>query len=1393
MKHFLLLVLTGVMLCTASCATSKRLSRVNSEHVLQRHNAVDGNAINLWPFFIASKDYRSVFYPFIDWDKQGFSVRPIVNKEGDEWSFLFPLFATNPQNGDGWCGIVYWNKPGKYYGTFPLFHYSANKNDLKYIGPIWWETGYRGNTNFGFFPLLWSFDRAGMFFPLCFFDEREFYSWIFSMEITDHDFYQRHYNRTRLPDDTYSMTIKAGKSLWYYALLWYGGYNHFRTLPPDHPDQILHNWLIEKNLYFKETGKKDFHSNPFYRFFQNRFDKSATTVKESWFGLFPFFHYNSFRDSYKFNLLFGLGAKAVRTPAKDQNSIFLWLFNREHERKRGKFAVDPADTFRHVVGFLWHDQTKTYWQMTPEAAFRFQGIDPDQLSLRSYLAIPEDIKEWEKGFGKQQAELMRNSKSTSIWKHFYSRPLYRTAVLPTPKTAAEAEALLKDLKDPKHYVPVTEKKRILFPFFRQTSIQEGDRLNTDTGLLMNLLFRSRTAPYEHFFHILGPFGYLRKMEFAEGDYEREKFRTDFQMSLLAYKEEHDRYERKKSATDQFRGIDEDELRRRMILTDPKAIKDWEKNVENWIRILTPFSTVKVPKTAAEAQALLDEMNKTEHFQLKKKRAFGVAPFFHRMTDSDETQTDLLLGALASFRYSPTRELTHILGPLGYYHRIDRSAADAKYGQQFKKENTCIFFVYNNDEQSRIRTAASGKESERVLPYLLTRRLRLTDAGEIAAWEREYTVTAWMKDPVNPAPTPKSVAAAKAALERLEAPDQFRDQKQNSKGMYPFLDVTRGTDQNSTSVLLGTVYKQKETKDETGTSDHFSILGKLGYFAEDSKTEGVAGKQNTTRKRYAFLTGRKVETFWKPTPETQKNWRTFDSESLRERLLLTNPKDIRKWENEQVVRLWEQDPAAESYPAIPKTGDEVRALYQKNKQAERYQPVTSTRTDVLTPVIFTAGSDTEGNRDFTLLSLLSGYEKEKQDESFHILGPFGFLTETWHLNGQFQHEKRKKTYCWGGLLFYSFRNDHFIPTLAHKQKFTEYLSSTYYMRRLIVPQTKKSEKDDVVRTLKKQFTLADGTLSCAVPENAADAMKFYREYHADHYYEPDTEYGFGIAPLIHYSGTESGRKSKLILPPLLSWYWKNNTASSTKILCGLLYSAGSEKKYDDPMNVRFLSDLPDANLILSGWDEEKFLNGDLDITGYQDESRRILLVAARHYGKVLYWKNKTPEEVKNLYNLLDRKYLFEEPKRHEGYWEKIRKCMKKLKLPESHLATWKSRQLLRKQLFDQHVESCNFYERGNFGKLLYRYASSRNRTVFWLGGGLLAKYEKQSSGEENTSVLGWLYRSRVTPTEQTRLYFPFVKTHKDPQKESFSFLWRVVNVETDQKTGEKSGHIFFIPF
>ncbi|MBR1999693.1 MAG: hypothetical protein IJ992_04180, partial [Lentisphaeria bacterium] len=231
---------------------------------------------------------------------------------------------------------------------------------------------------------------------------------------------------------------------------------------------------------------------------------------------------------------------------------------------------------------------------------------------------------------------------------------------------------------------------------------------------------------------------------------------------------------------------------------------------------------------------------------------------------------------------------------------------------------------------------------------------------------------------------------------------------------------------------------------------------------------------------------------------------------------------------------------------------------------------------------------------------------------------------------------------------------------------------------------------------------------------------------------------------------------------------------------------------DPLNVRFLRQLPAAWMIRTKGDEEHFLNGDEDIVGYQDESRRILLIAAKHSGKSLFWKDGTPKAAKNLYYLLESDAKFEDPSRFESDWKNIRNCLKAMKLPESRIATWTSRQLLRKEILDQYVESGDFYERGNFGKLLYRYASSRDRAVFWLGGGLLAKYEKQNS-EENTSVLGWLYRSRITPTEQTRLYFPFVKTHEDPQKESFSFLWRVFHLETDKATGEKSGHIFFIPF
>ena len=1390
MKHFLLLILTGVMLCTASCATTKRLARVNSEHVMQRKNTVDGNAINLWPFFIASKDYRSVLYPFIDWDDRGFSVRPIVNKEGDEWSFLFPLFATNPQNGDGWCGIVYWNKPGKYYGAFPLFHYSANKHDVKYIGPIWWETGYRGNTNFGFFPLLWSYDREGMFFPLCYFDERGVYSWIFSMKITDHDFYQWSYNRKLLPDDTYSITIKAGKSLWYYALLWYGGYDHFRTLPPDHPDQILHNWLIEKNLYFKETGKKDFHSNPFYRFFQNRFDKIATTEKERWFGLFPLFHYNTFRDSYKFNLLFGLGAKAVRTPAKDQNSIFLWLFNREHERKRGKFAVDQADTFRHVVGFLWHDQTKTYWQMTPEAAFRFQGIDPDQLSLRTYLALPEDIKKWEEAFGGVQKKLQ--GKTSWLPRKSYLRPATRTTVVPTPKTAAEAEALLKDLKDPKYYLPVTEKEYHLYPFFSHESREVGTERSTDTSLLMSLLFKNKTAPYEHFFHILGPFGHLRYSNHGEGDYEREKWRYDFMISLLAYKNKADRYVWKDAALEQYGGIEEDALRRRISLTDPKAIKVWEENMESRIRSHTPFSTVKVPKTAAEAQALLDEMNRTENFQLKKRCSRGVLPLFSHLTDYKESQTDILLGALAAFRYSPERNLTHILGPFGYFHRTANHAEHAKYGEEYGDDATCIFFAYKSNHWYRNRLEASEREVKRLQPGLLTKRLRLTGAKEIADWEREYAVEAWLNDPENPAPTPKSVAEAKAALERLETPDQFRDYRKHSWGMFPFLDVESGTDENGVSILLTLLYQNATFHAErhNDTRSRFSIFNRLGYYAEDrsSRTLPDPEKRTTSRSRYVLLTGQEVRTDWELDEASRKNQARFSTYHLRERLLLVDPKAIREWEAAQLLRLWEQDPAVD--PVVPKTEEEVRAIHRKNKQAKNYIPITSTRTDVLTHMVFSHTAKSNGDGELDLLSgLLFRYRKEGDTTTFGALGPL-WKTEIMQQKGAFPCKDTTWSETDICLIFNAYRKDCFIPCAEHGKKYMPGLEQ-YQLRDLIDPLAKPKAKERAIRSLRNAHTLADGTLSCAIPENAADAMKFYREYHAAGFV-PETKYGFSFFPLIWYDGTESGRKSEWFVPLLLSWHEKDETFSKTRILAGLIYSSKTTDRGVDPLNVRFLRQLPAAWNIRTKGDEEHFLNGDEDIVGYQDESRRILLIAAKHSGKSLFWKDGTPKAAKNLYFLLESEPKFEDPSRFESDWKEIRKCLKAMKLPESRIATWTSRQLLRKEILEQYVESGDFYERGNFGKLLYRYASSRDRAVFWLGGGLLAKYEKLNR-EENTSVLGWLYRSRITPTEQTRLYFPFVKTHEDPQKESFSFLWRVFHLETDKATGEKSGHILFIPF
>ena len=150
MRFFCLLSL----LCLCGCASSERMARL-SGGVVQEYSApgkhrlrsgkfqqktgsfshqenkkrpefAEKSLINIWPFFFRSDDYYSALWPFFDYDPYGIALRPFFNKEGDDYSILFPLSAWNTAAKDGWAGFLYWEKDR--VGFFPLADFMLKKD-----------------------------------------------------------------------------------------------------------------------------------------------------------------------------------------------------------------------------------------------------------------------------------------------------------------------------------------------------------------------------------------------------------------------------------------------------------------------------------------------------------------------------------------------------------------------------------------------------------------------------------------------------------------------------------------------------------------------------------------------------------------------------------------------------------------------------------------------------------------------------------------------------------------------------------------------------------------------------------------------------------------------------------------------------------------------------------------------------------------------------------------------------------------------------------------------------------------------------------------------------------------------------------------------------------------
>ncbi|MBP5182392.1 MAG: hypothetical protein J6331_05135, partial [Lentisphaeria bacterium] len=95
--------------------------------------------INIWPFFFRSDDYFSILWPFIDCDDYGFAVRPIVNKEGNDCSILFPVSSWNTAEKSGWLLNFHWHRNG--FVFLPLAGHKFDENDgFFFYTPFWIRT-----------------------------------------------------------------------------------------------------------------------------------------------------------------------------------------------------------------------------------------------------------------------------------------------------------------------------------------------------------------------------------------------------------------------------------------------------------------------------------------------------------------------------------------------------------------------------------------------------------------------------------------------------------------------------------------------------------------------------------------------------------------------------------------------------------------------------------------------------------------------------------------------------------------------------------------------------------------------------------------------------------------------------------------------------------------------------------------------------------------------------------------------------------------------------------------------------------------------------------------------------------------------------------------------------
>ncbi|NUP94887.1 MAG: hypothetical protein HUU28_01870 [Planctomycetaceae bacterium] len=152
MKFLLRLLVSVLPLLAVGCTSLDRMVRVSpfsdAEPTPQRTNA--------WPLYWSDHGSSALLWPLADWDEQGFAVRPLAARDGDEFDLLWPLAHVSLDDGSFWALTAYHHAATGSWGLAPLFGWGRTR----FVGPVFWTKG--GEGPHGLFPLYWRDETRGV-------------------------------------------------------------------------------------------------------------------------------------------------------------------------------------------------------------------------------------------------------------------------------------------------------------------------------------------------------------------------------------------------------------------------------------------------------------------------------------------------------------------------------------------------------------------------------------------------------------------------------------------------------------------------------------------------------------------------------------------------------------------------------------------------------------------------------------------------------------------------------------------------------------------------------------------------------------------------------------------------------------------------------------------------------------------------------------------------------------------------------------------------------------------------------------------------------------------------------------------------------------------------------